>query len=194
MNGILTILFLIWIFVRISKNFKKVTKNASTSAGAQKKPLITLYTGSQSERQAQNMPPEPLKTAEEALHQASEALFDACGVLDESDQAPGEMQEGESRQCSHGTVGGSMESADHQGMGEDFVHARQQVETRVEPTLETTVKPQVHVTGSHAPAQDAGESANGAPIPALTAEQMRQAVVMAEILKRPAEGRRWRLR
>lgn len=202
MDGILIILFLIWLFRRIARNYKRVTQNAPGASGAQKKPLISLYTGSDSASRAKKEQPSAPKAAEEALHRASEALFDACGVLDESDQAPAQLQEGESRACSHGTVGGSMESADHQGMGEAFVHARQQVETRVEATLEpaakpimeATVKTQVHVSRSEEPTQAADEDTGASAQPVFTAAQMRQAVVMAEILRRPAERRRWSAR
>ena len=72
------------------------------------------------------------------------------------------------------------------GQGEAFEHARQQVQTRVK----VNVKPSRSATKEET-------SAAARPIPEMSAAQMRQAVIMAEILKRPAErfaGRRWAAR
>ena len=95
---------------------------------------------------------------------------------------PESIDEGDSRACDHGSVGGSMDITDHQGMGGEFVHAEQQVKT----TVTTTVKP------SRSDGEEASALREVGGIPQMSAAQMRQAVVMAEILKRPAErfGRR----
>ncbi len=197
MDGILFVLFLIWLIGRMRKNYKKVTKNAPSSSN--KQPLITFHwedVEKADERPAvhpvapsnEESCSEPVPSAE-----AAAAVFDECGLLDESDCTPTPQEEGESRLCNHGSLGGSMEAADHQGLGEAFVHAQQQVKTRVE----TTVKTQVHLSREDDEAlldEETGAQTNGSSLfPAgVTAEQMRRAVVMAEILKRPSERmRRW---
>ena len=122
-------------------------------------------------------------------------MFDACAPLDESDHAPTVLDEGESRSCDHGSLGGSMEVADHQGMGEKFVHAQQQVKTRVKTEVETRVKTQVHVNRKDVVGETQAVDEEETPVAELTPEQMRRAVVMAEILKRPCERqRRWSAR
>ena len=104
------------------------------------------------------------------------------GILDESDRARSDLTEGDSRECDHGSVGGSMDITSHMGLGEEFEHA----ETRVK----------VNVRPSQAAAKEETKAATR-PVAEMTAEQMRQAVIMAEILKRPSErfaGRRWAAR
>ena len=100
-------------------------------------------------------------------------------MLDESDRARADLGEGESRECDHGSVGGSMDITSHAGMGEEFEHAQ--------PLAKPNVKP------AYAMAEDA---ALQSPTK-LTAAQMRQAVIWAEILRRPSErwqGGRWTTR
>lgn len=90
-------------------------------------------------------------------------------------EAPVRMPEGDSRECEHGSVGGSMAYQGHQEGRED----RRERKT---------------ATGAYDnPASDALYR------PAMNAQEMRQAVVMAEILKRPQErmaeqARRWTVR
>ncbi len=174
MEGILIILFILWLINRVAKNSKKIVKNAP--AAAPKAP--------------QEKPVQSVKSARESAE-----AFDACGPLDESDRAPVDLTEGESRSCDHGSLGGSMEVADHQGMGEKYVHAQQKVKTRVKTEVAATVKTQVHVNRKDVVGETQVEDDEEAPVAELTPEQMRRAVVMAEILKRPCERqRRWSAR
>ena len=85
-------------------------------------------------------------------------------------EAVSAMAEGDSRECEHGSVGGSMAYESHQG---GRITADRPLAKREEP--------------------------QAAVSPALTAEEMRRAVVMAEVLKRPQErmaeqARRWAAR
>ena len=174
MEGILIILFILWLINRVAKNSKKIVKNAP--AAAPKAP--------------QEKPVQSVKSARESAE-----VFDACGPLDESDRAPVDLTEGESRSCDHGSLGGSMEVADHQGMGEKYVHAQQKVKTRVKTEVAATVKTQVHVNREDVVGETHIVDEDEAPVAELTPEQMRRAVVMAEILKRPCERqRRWSAR
>lgn len=174
MEGILIILFILWLINRVAKNSKKIVKNAP--AAAPKAP--------------QEKPVQSVKSARESAE-----VFDACGPLDESDRAPVDLTEGESRSCDHGSLGGSMEVADHQGMGEKYVHAQQKVKTRVKTEVAATVKTQVHVNREDVVGETHIVDEGEAPVAELTPEQMRRAVVMAEILKRPCERqRRWSAR
>ena len=174
MEGILIILFILWLINRVAKNSKKIVKNAP--AAAPKAP--------------QEKPVQSVKSARESAE-----VFDACGPLDESDRAPVDLTEGESRSCDHGSLGGSMEVADHQGMGEKYVHAQQKVKTRVKTEVAATVKTQVRVNRKDVVGETQVEDDEETPVAELTPEQMRRAVVMAEILKRPCERqRRWSAR
>lgn len=174
MEGILIILFILWLINRVAKNSKKIVKNAP--AAAPKAP--------------QEKPVQSIKSARESAE-----VFDACGPLDESDRAPVDLTEGESRSCDHGSLGGSMEVADHQGMGEKYVHAQQKVKTRVKTEVAATVKTQVRVSREDVVGETHIVDEGEAPVAELTPEQMRRAVVMAEILKRPCERqRRWSAR
>lgn len=174
MEGILIILFILWLINRVAKNSKKIVKNAP--AAAPKAP--------------QEKPVQSVKSARESAE-----VFDACGPLDESDRAPVDLTEGESRSCDHGSLGGSMEVADHQGMGEKYVHAQQKVKTRVKTEVAATVKTQVRVSREDVVGETHIVDEGEAPVAELTPEQMRRAVVMAEILKRPCERqRRWSAR
>ena len=100
------------------------------------------------------------------------------GAMDESDLARSDLSEGDSRECDHGSVGGSMDITTHQGQGVEFEHAKPQVHVNVRPTREAAADTQAAAAGAiH-----------------MTAAEMRRAVVAAEILKRPSERRaagRW---
>lgn len=108
--------------------------------------------------------------------QLGEALKEELGV-DGPQKGHGtvnKMPEGDSRECEHGSIGGSMAYESHQG--------GRIMEERVVRTAE-------------APAAKEGKTFR----PAMNAEEMRRAVVMAEILKRPQErmaeqARRWSVR
>ena len=178
MQAIIALIIIVWAVGRVMKAGKKVVNNAPGKA--QQPPVQQAAPAVKSE------PPEaPVKSAEE-----SAAVFDACGTLDESDHAPTVLIEGESRSCDHGSLGGSMEVADHQGMGETFVHAQQQIKTRVKTEVAATVKTQVRVSREDVVGETQAVDDEETPVAELTPEQMRRAVVMAEILKRPCERRR----
>lgn len=178
MQAIIALIIIVWAVGRVMKASKKLVNNAPGKA--QQLPVQKAAPAVKSEP-----PAVPVKSAEE-----SAAAFDACGTLDESDHAPTVITEGESRSCDHGSLGGSMEVADHQGMGEKYVHAQQKVKTRVKTEVETTVKTQVHVNRKDVVGETQVEDDEETPVAELTPEQMRRAVVMAEILKRPCERRR----
>ncbi|MBQ8953934.1 MAG: hypothetical protein IJ048_07435, partial [Clostridia bacterium] len=136
------------------------------------------------DRAAMPAQPQPPKAPEPVLDMSSAAAPD-YGMLDDSDRARDDLAEGDSRECDHGSVGGSMDITTHMGTGDEFEHARQQVETRVK----------VNVKPSRTAQEETAATARA--IPELSAEEMRRAIVMAEILKRPAEryaGRRWAAR
>lgn len=183
MQAIIALIIIVWAVGRVMKAGKKVVNNAP---GKAQQPSTQKAAPA-----VKSEPTEaPVKSAEE-----SAAVFDACAPLDESDHAPTVLDEGESRSCDHGSLGGSMEVADHQGMGEKFVHAQQQVKTRVKTEVETRVKTQVHVNRKDVVGETQAVDEEETPVAELTPEQMRRAVVMAEILKRPCERqRRWSAR
>lgn len=84
-------------------------------------------------------------------------------------QAVNTMKEGDSRECEHGSVGGSMAYTSHS----EGVTQKNEKKVIIP---QTTVEPMVR--------------------PSMNAEEMRRAVIMAEILKRPQErmmeqNRRW---
>ena len=86
------------------------------------------------------------------------------------------MNEGDSRECEHGSVGGSMAYGSHEG-GRPV----------------SQIKPGRTIYDR----KDEGVAAMYRP--AMNAQEMRRAVVMAEILKRPQErmadqARRWNVR
>ena len=87
-------------------------------------------------------------------------------------EAVGRMAEGDSRECEHGSVGGSMAYEGHQEGSEE---RRDTARRPSEPNERAMYRP------------------------AMNAEEMRRAVVMAEILKRPQDrmaeqARRWTAR
>ena len=118
----------------------------------------------------------------------------APAVLDSSDIMPASVADGDSRECDHGSVGGSMDITTHEGTGDTFEHAKQKVTTQVKTQVRTQVATQVKVNvdtpeqaGPAAPVRPA------APAARWDRARMREAVVMAEILKRPSQrgfGRR----
>ena len=193
MNGIIPILIIIFIIARISGGMKKVHGNRPGQHGAAPTP------GGSPARNRAGMsgqtvvvPPGPVQPAQSrpiydpATAPVEQKTAHLNGMLDESDRARDDLTEGDSRECDHGSVGGSMDITTHMGQGEAFEHARQQVQTRVK----------VNVKASRSATKEE-TSAAARPIPEMSAAQMRQAVIRAEILKRPAErfaGRRWAAR
>ena len=94
----------------------------------------------------------------------------APAVLDDTDRMPDHLASGESRECDHGSVGGSMDITSHQGdVNENVSHQR------------------VAISWDDKGAQLISPSR-------ISALDMQRAVVMAEILKSPREryaNRRW---
>ena len=174
---ILPILIIIFIVSQLSKSMKQVKKNRPgqgarpTPGGtpvrdrAARRPYIPAQPVAQPTVAPSYTPPQPEPDP------AVQTDYTA-GMLDESDRARADLTEGESRECDHGSLGGSMDITSHSGMGEEFEHAAQRAKPNVKP------------------AYAAAEQASSLQSPTkLTAAQMRQAIVWAEILKRPSE--RW---
>ena len=94
---------------------------------------------------------------------------------DKGHEAPAKMSEGDSRECEHGSVGGSMAYQGHQEGQAEQRKAKSAAAAYDKPVSDSPYRP------------------------AMNAQEMRQAVVMAEILKRPQErmaeqARRWTVR
>lgn len=193
MDGLIGILIFIWIMSRIFGGAKKTAKNApKRQQGAVRPAPVPVKS------EPEPVKVEPLTYAEgesvyggyDEKEERETPNYMSGSVLDETDYAVSDLAEGESRECSHGSRGGSMDITEHTGMGEEFVHAEQQVKTTVTTTVATKVKTRVKASRGESAETDSA-SASGA-MPAMSASQMRQAIVMAEILKRPAERfRRW---
>jgi len=121
--------------------------------------------------------PAPARPAQPETDSAAYAgAYD--GMLDESDRARTDLSEGESRECDHGSVGGSMDITSHAGMGEEYERAKPEVQ------------PLVRTSASSARPAAEPDAMPADSITRMTAAQMRQAVIMAEILRRPSERRR----
>ena len=182
LSSIIPILIVIFIISRLAGGAKKVQngrpgqRSAAPASGgrpASREAGRTVATPPGPVK-AQPLPvnPEPVEEEEEPLY----------GMLDDSDRARDDLSEGDSRECDHGSVGGSMDITTHMGRGEEFEHAETRVKVNVRPS---------------AAAAKEETTAAARPIPEMSAEEMRQAVIMAEILKRPSErfaGRRWAAR
>ena len=178
MSGLIPFLIILFIFSQINRRSKQVRTNrpgqggTAPASGADPKRERTSQAAGPGVRPAY-VPAQPLV---EVPHRPS----DDGGMIDESDRARTDLLEGESRECDHGSLGGSMDITSH--MGGDFEHAQTQVKVRVRPSR---------------PAEPIEESRPMLSASKLNAAQMRQAVVMAEILRRPSErmrDRRWTFR
>lgn len=175
---ILPILIIIFIVSQLSKRTKQV-KNNRPGQGARptpggtpvrdravRRPYMPAQPIAQPTVAPSYTPPQPEPASE------PEQTDYTAGMLDDSDRARTDLTEGDSRECDHGSLGGSMDITSHAGMGEEFEHAEQRAKPNVKP------------------AYAAAEQAASLQSPTkLTAAQMRQAIVWAEILKRPSE--RW---
>ena len=105
----------------------------------------------------------------------------APAVLDDTDRMPDHLASGESRECDHGSVGGSMDITTHEGLEDgSFEHAKQKVATQVKTSVKVNVKAPER-------AQDTKVSDPTAPGKAFDRKKLREAVIMSEILKRPSE-------
>ncbi len=185
MNGFI-VLIIIFILSQVFKGSKKVKTNRP---GQPAKPAAAPGGAPSGERGVRRpyMPAQPVvKPTVQPIAEPAQAAFapaaaDAAaadGLLDESDRARTDLVEGESRECDHGSLGGSMDITTHMGQGAEYERA--QVQVKPSRSDETADAPAALVS-----------------ITKLTAAQMRQAVIVSEILKRPAErmqGRRWAAR
>ncbi len=193
MEGIIAIIIIVSLISRLANGAKKVKQNAPGQSSAPARPIA------QSERPADRPTMQPIQPTVKPTVQPGgfwgqmlEALedFEDDGILNESKRkktpqtpktapqmnkaraASGrQLAEGSSRECEHGSLGGSMA----------YTHSDDAAAMQRRVTVQT--QPQ------------------GAPMyrPAMNAEEMRKAVVMAEILQRPQErmaqqARRWTLR
>ncbi|MBR0463848.1 MAG: hypothetical protein IJJ23_05620 [Clostridia bacterium] len=105
--------------------------------------------------------------------------------LPESDRMPAFVDEGDSRECEHGSVGGSMDIESHEGMKDGFEHATTKVKTQVKTQVKVNVKTRE--------SDDANDRAPLKSARGVDRKKLMEAVVMAEVLKRPSE-RRFRYR
>lgn len=169
---------------------KKVKQNAPGQAAAPERPAAPAASAERM-RPAQSVRPIPAQpTVRPTVHpaesagvpefwkQVSEAIKEefapektAAARPVPGHEAAGRMAEGDSRECEHGSLGGSMAYEGHQEGRE--------------------AKPAVKPRPAAAP--------SAAYQPRMSAQEMRRAVVMAEVLKRPQErmaeqARRWNAR
>ncbi len=195
---IVTIAMIVVIIARVTKKNKQFKQNAPGQSGAPAASTAPERPVTQSVRPVMQPTVQPIQpTVKTNTPQSSfwgqmlEVLeeFDEGGILKETNvgrpakaqnaspktsknhAAPVNLAEGSSRECKHGSLGGSM--------------------------------PYIHSDDSGVVQQKVSEKAEvqSVPVcrPAMTAEEMRRAVVMAEILQRPQErmaqqARRWTLR
>ena len=161
------------VIVRTINKAKKVKQNAPGRTMAPSSPVPKAYT-------ERSVPGRTMTADPTDVSQPGNFWQQFGRVVQEEEQnrgheAVGRMAEGDSRECAHGSVGGSMAYKGHTEGGTDKKTGRS--------------------------AQNAGEKP-GADVlyrPAMNAQEMRRAVVMAEILKRPQErmveqARRWTAR
>ena len=187
---LIAVVVIIGSLIKTMSKANKVKQNAPGKAAAPEKPAAPAASAERM-RSSQNVRPVPAQpTVKPTVHpagsagvpdfwkQISEAIKEelapekpAAAQPAKGHEAAGRMAEGDSRECEHGSVGGSMAYEGHQ-------------EGREEKPVQ---RPR--------PA----ETASLAYRPAMTAQEMRRAVVMAEVLKRPQErmaeqARRWSAR
>lgn len=183
MEGLIVIIGLIIAIVNAVNKGKTVKKNAPGQAARPQQ--------AQSPRSEQmNRPVAPAAPVKPTVAPAQPTVTPAgmdfwkqiSGMLDEVEEEKTAvkgheqvtaMPEGNSRECEHGSVGGSMAYTSHQE-GKDAVQKKRVPDMQRRQT----------------------ETPSSLYRPAMTAQEMRQAVVMAEILKRPQErmaeqARRW---
>jgi len=162
MEGIIAIIIIVISLITSANKAKKVKQNAPGQSNA-----------------PQNVP-QPVLQGDFWKQQAAQR------VPAQGQQMQMNLPEGNSRECKHGSVGGSMPIKSHsEGTNEPRI--------RVQASLSGGTK-----EGSiHVQAPPAGQMEPVRPV--MSAEEMRRAVVMAEILKRPQErmaeqSRRWSVR
>lgn len=187
MDGIIAIIVIIAAISKVLNAGKAVKKNAPGQTKQQtvsaERPVQTVTPpkpASMQPIQPTVRPAEPVSvpSAGTFWQQLTEALREEqkpaekkqAEAMPSGHEAAGRMPEGDSRECEHGSIGGSM-----------AYEAHQEGRERKQKSLDT------------APEQESMYR------PAMNAAEMRRAVVMAEILKRPGErmaeqARRWSVR
>lgn len=185
MEGLIVVISIVIAVVNAVNKEKKVRKNAPGQAARPRKTTARfepLSNEQNADVRSQSTAPSPAQSAEfwtqivETLdHEEKEQATATRGH-----EAAAQMAEGESRECEHGSIGGSMAYDTHEG--ESVVEKRENAALPEDRLAEKqlTAKP----------------SAGRLP---LSAQELRSAVVMAEILKRPQErmmeqARRWTVR
>jgi len=184
------IIALIVIFASLAKflgQTKKVKQNAPGKAAAPMRPAAPAAPVTRPAKPERPVPAAPTvkPTVQptggsvqlpEFWQQVSRTLKEELAPenSDPGHEAVGMMAEGDSRECGHGSIGGSMAYEAHEEGG------------RMKPNVRT-------------PAPGSAQKTEPAYRPAMNAQEMRRAVVMAEILKRPPErmaeqARRWNVR
>lgn len=180
MEGIIAIIGIIIAIVNaINKSSKSVKKNAP----GQKRPpqQVRHETVKAPIPPVQYTPPTPaqptvMSDSDNFWKKVSDMLAEKeTGSDVQGHEQVTSMPEGNSRECEHGSVGGSMAYGGHQG-------------GRVTANIPARSK-----------FEDSKAEDYSMYRPAMNAQEMRQAVVMAEILKRPQErmaeqARRWSVR
>ena len=183
MEGLIVIIGLIVAIVNAVNKGKTVKKNAPGQAARPQQPVRPIS-------QSPNRPVAPAAPAKPTVAPAQPTITPAgmdfwkqiSDMLDDAEEEKPavkgheqvtDMPEGDSRECEHGSVGGSMAYTSLQ-------EGREAAQKKRAPDMQRRQT----------------ETASALYRPAMTAQEMRQAVVMAEILKRPQErmaeqARRW---
>ena len=163
MEGIIAIIIIVISLITSANKAKQVKQNApGQSAAPQNAPTQPMY--------PQSAPNRPVQTGGFAKQVAPNRPVQTKTNLPAGHRAVGNMDEGISRECEHGSLGGSMAYAGHTEGAE-----RSKTANPAMPAFEPMQRP------------------------VMSAEEMRRAVIMAEILKRPQErmaeqSRRWNAR
>lgn len=192
MEAIIVIIGIIIAIVNATNKGKQVKKNAPGQAAKQSQPVTPPFQSPHRARYEQMQTPvAPAAPQQPAAQPAGPGDFwkQVTELLDEEKEKKkalkpvkghGQvtaMPEGRSRECEHGSVGGSIAFDTHQ-----------------EGTNAAVRKQRAGGTARNAQAAE-----HSLYRPAMNAQEMRRAVVMAEILKRPQErmaeqARRWSVR
>jgi len=187
MEGLIIIIGIVFSIISAINKSKTVKKNAPGKAAAPGKPAAPAASVPRMRTEpiqpavrptiAPTVHPTAASQPESFWQQVSKAIGEELGAEkpDRGHEAVGRMSEGDSRECDHGSVGGSMAYSGHQEGGTGKQEKK--------------------------PARPAYQNPAADPLyrPAMNAQEMRRAVVMAEILKRPQDrmaeqARRWSAR
>ncbi len=212
---ILVVIIIVCSVISSLSKAAKVKKNAPGRTAAPKQPPTP---SGQSAGTADSAAPD---TMGEFWRQVGSVLMDdeaSSERLDEGHAAVTSMPEGDSRECKHGSIGGSMAYETHQGtlpdVAEGYGDGHEAVAFMPEGnsrecehgSIGGSMAYESHQGGRTAPEEEKRlgrfvetQAIDSLYMPTMNAREMRRAVVMAEILKRPAErrleqARRWSVR